>query len=691
MNGNAAVFRNWAFSLVLICLTGCSFTGPGPRTLKNNWDDYDGAYGDANNRQLLLNLARLANDDPVNFLQLGTFSAQYTYNAQMGFNPGNVHTQPGNYVASQTVAAGGTPASGGNTLTTTVGEFAKNVTTLNGSLMGTVGESPNFQFLPLTGSNIVSATLTPIDPKIFYTFYDQGYPADLVARTMIASVKCMIIHTNNIDRKPIYLYSKMISARPVPHYQATVNPDGSNLVIKTNYTAVVETNQVSLAHTIPRVTTNYEYLVNSPFDRSYPDFLNFCSALYRAQMAHVITVVNGSDGPTLIYSGPKEKMADIVSAVQANLSVKYTNGEYQITQPSQIKSFNADMDDFFYKMRVSSLGGRPGLHDAVPNPEVNYYTVDNEPSPPESANVLNLAEGFKAGRFEFKMRTVEAAMYTVAQENTCYRRLTDNGQTNDSPYSLAFHKNAADMQFLVTVQQQINTEQTQLKTLLHQVSDVLNLKAENTVIDLSHQPSADEVAASVKNLDNAVQRLEDQKGVLRINKNQTMPLLESLKDMRMALDPLNVKQEFSNPEGVDQNTLPRRQLQAFVADADRALLLLTDASDSLNEYLRCTISFGSDHLGPYTLITRPDGSKFQARPLMKLTREDGEDPPYNPTAEISYGEDVRKLYFVADPMSGPNRWHITQNRTVFTMLTYLFAQTAVSTQNLPVQQLIQVQ
>ena len=32
-----------------------------------------------------------------------------------------------------------------------------------------------------------------------------------------------------------------------------------------------------------------------------------------------------------------------------------------------------------------------------------------------------------------------------------------------------------------------------------------------------------------------------------------------------------------------------------------------------------------------------------------------------------------------------------QDRTVFTMLSYLFAQTAISTQNLPVQQLIQVQ
>jgi hypothetical protein len=689
MNGNAAVFRNWAFSLVLIWLTGCSFTGPGPRTLKNNWDDYDGAYGDANNRQLLLNLARLANDDPVNFLQLGTFSAQYTYNAQMGFNPGNVHTQPGNYVASQTVAAGGTPASGGNTLTTTVGEFAKNVTTLNGSLMGTVGESPNFQFLPLTGSNIVSATLTPIDPKIFYTFYDQGYPADLLARTMIASVRCMIFHTNYIDRKTIY--SENITARPIPHYQAIVNPDGSNPTVKTTFTAVLETNQGPPKYTVPQVTTNYEYLVNSPFDRSYPDFLNFCSALYRAQIAHVITVDTGAEGSTLIYSGPKEKMTDIVSAVQANLSVKYTNGEYQITQPSQTKSFKVEVDDFFYKMRVSSLGGHPGLNDAVPNPEVNYYTVDNEPAPPESANVLNLAEGFKAGRFEFKMRTVEAAMYTAAQENTCYRRLTDNGQTNDSPYSLAFHKNAADMQFLVTVQQQINTEQTQLKTLLHQVSDVLNLKTENAVIDLSHQPSADDVAAGVMDLHNAVQRLEDQKGVLTINKNQTMPLLDSLKDIQMALDPLNVKQEFSNPAGVDQNALPRGQLKAFVADSHRALVLLADASDSLNEYLRCTISFGSDHLGPYAIVNRPDGSKFQARPLMKLTREDGEEAPYNPTAEIPYGGDLRKLYFVADPMSGPNRWHITQNRTVFTMLTYLFAQTAVSTQNLPVQQLIQVQ
>jgi hypothetical protein len=32
-----------------------------------------------------------------------------------------------------------------------------------------------------------------------------------------------------------------------------------------------------------------------------------------------------------------------------------------------------------------------------------------------------------------------------------------------------------------------------------------------------------------------------------------------------------------------------------------------------------------------------------------------------------------------------------QNRAVFTMISYLFSQTAINTQNLPVQQLIQVQ
>jgi hypothetical protein len=44
----------------------------------------------------------------------------------------------------------------------------------------------------------------------------------------------------------------------------------------------------------------------------------------------------------------------------------------------------------------------------------------------------------------------------------------------------------------------------------------------------------------------------------------------------------------------------------------------------------------------------------------------------------------------ADPLY-PDGLNPYQNRTVFSIISYLYLQTAISTQNLPVQQLIQVQ
>jgi hypothetical protein len=77
-------------------------------------------------------------------------------------------------------------------------------------------------------------------------------------------------------------------------------------------------------------------------------------------------------------------------------------------------------------------------------------------------------------------------------------------------------------------------------------------------------------------------------------------------------------------------------------------------------------------------------SAFKVRPLMKMTRDSTELPPDTKLVDIDYGDRGSRNYFVGDPKD------VDQNRSVFTMLSYLFAQASISTQNLPVQQLIQV-
>ncbi|HXP60128.1 MAG TPA: hypothetical protein VN829_06525, partial [Dongiaceae bacterium] len=66
-----------------IWLAGC-YT---PKVLKSDYREFADTYGDASNQQMLLNLARLANHEPVYFLQLGSFSSQYTFTSGAGFTP----------------------------------------------------------------------------------------------------------------------------------------------------------------------------------------------------------------------------------------------------------------------------------------------------------------------------------------------------------------------------------------------------------------------------------------------------------------------------------------------------------------------------------------------------------------------------------------------------------------------------
>jgi hypothetical protein len=196
---------------------------------------------------LLLNLAREAHQDPEYFIQLASISSQYQFTTTAGFSPSATRTAP----------AG------------TAGTFIQHALTLGGSVGAGVTQQPVFSFVPLTGSNFVQAIMSPISDKVFLTFYDQGWPANWVARTMLDSIE---ITTNSN------------------------NTTSSNL------------------------STRVDVYVNDPADPTYPKFLEYCDRLRNMQFFKRLVVDRVNNDAAVVYRG-QPKLSEVVSAVQAGLSV----------------------------------------------------------------------------------------------------------------------------------------------------------------------------------------------------------------------------------------------------------------------------------------------------------------------------------------------------------------------------------
>ena len=141
----------------------------GPATIRRVFVDYSQAYADVSNQQMLLNLARRANAHPIYFLQMGSINSTFQFQANAVGNAGQNRTH----------------ASGGALATAPA---LTDAMTLGGTIGATIAEQPTFSFVPLSGSSFAAAIFNPIDPKIFFTLYDQGLPADQLLRVMAQSV-----------------------------------------------------------------------------------------------------------------------------------------------------------------------------------------------------------------------------------------------------------------------------------------------------------------------------------------------------------------------------------------------------------------------------------------------------------------------------------------------------------------------
>ena len=717
-------YAKWFALFGLVLLTGC--IGP-DKALQNGYVDFDKAYADASNKQLLLNLARLANDDPVQFIQLGSFSAQYQYTYGGSLNSSYSLAMPEKYLAGQTTTTGSTPPTGGNTATYSYSTVS-NPLLVGGSLNGGVTETPIFQYFPLTGTNLVEDVLAPISDKVFLTFYDQGYPADLVARTMVASVQHVIGTITNY----------------VTNNEAII--PAAALRFDTNYIVDIGTNNSSTTYTIttnivpsigaeytqkvtPKIITNYEYFVNSPGDRSYAKFLIFCDQLKDAQKYHTLTVGQKPGDEKLVYQGTSS-LTDIVAAIQANLAVKFDTNTHQITvtQPPKAPTFieNTNIHPYPYPIRkytvrtnnvveeqvsgidesdlhlTENIGTDISLPDnsvanislatggvssvtLVVNDSPKVWRVGDGITTVQVSNAIetNLwlteggfsieasklewftnAENFAVGfnnNFTLKMRTVEAAMYTVAQEEPRYRFYW----TNTVPRSCdCFLKQHTNQSVFAKYSYQTNVGPPEIVPQ-YITNYFTNSSLTNCVVVTNS-------AVKILNLTNdGADHLTTTFQVTDIS-YATKFLVTNYLSMRSVTeyDKTNYEMKILTNPPVEYYSDNNYSADTLVA--------------------RTNIIFCGDTNGPYVFLIRPNFAPIIVRPLMRLTVGAGENLPDYVLTKTEYSDLTRsddstnQTYYVGD-LKGED-----QNRTVFTMLSYLFAQAAISTQNLPVQQLIQV-
>ena len=454
MQKHLKLCAKWLFVLSVAVLCGCAGT-----TLRHDYANYSSVYADSSNKQLLINLAREQHDEPVYFMQLASISSEYQFNGAVGFTPSYVNNSPVIFPTEVSTTTGSTPPTGGNSFSESFGSFFKNMLTLGGSVNGSFLQEPIYQFLPLNGSNFIQAILTPISNKVFLTFYDQGYPADMLARIMVQSVQDSIVTTNKtytittnavpmtLFRTNLEEFTNSISLSVIQTNIVVVNGNEIPLLI-TNPITVLMTNQVNVVEPAGTIletelvtnvemtyATNTEIMVNSPTDRSYPDFLEFCFFLRRLQAYHLLTVHPGeTQGGTVVYQGNQAKLPDLAAAVESGLSTKYdaNSGEYLVTKPNQSPSLQLSITNQTFETFTNN------------NPDVTTYT-NNKPNVTGTKYTLALnREMFDAmmgtaSRLEntdarLKMKTVEVAMYDAANEAHLFQSKT-NSLRHDIKYS----------------------------------------------------------------------------------------------------------------------------------------------------------------------------------------------------------------------------------------------------------------
>jgi hypothetical protein len=146
-------------TLALLCLLPIFLAGCAARALRTDYKDYESAYAESSNRQMLLNLARLSEHHPTYFFKMGQITTNYRYQATV---TGNGMYSPPNYPAGP--GGGGTP----------------------GALYE---KDPGFSFVPVNDDATAQQLLKPMQAELFYVLFQQGWRVDQLMRLMVDHIE----------------------------------------------------------------------------------------------------------------------------------------------------------------------------------------------------------------------------------------------------------------------------------------------------------------------------------------------------------------------------------------------------------------------------------------------------------------------------------------------------------------------
>ena len=138
--------------LCSLAVSGCL----SPITLNRAVTAYDDAVTDAISRQLLINIARAHQHQPIHFTGVSNIAATFDFR----------------------VSAGATPA--------LTGEASKALMPIFG---GSVAENPTFSIVPIEGEEFTQRLLTPFQETKFILLLRQRYDIDLMLRLMAQELR----------------------------------------------------------------------------------------------------------------------------------------------------------------------------------------------------------------------------------------------------------------------------------------------------------------------------------------------------------------------------------------------------------------------------------------------------------------------------------------------------------------------
>ncbi|HEY1662522.1 MAG TPA: hypothetical protein VGI03_08900 [Verrucomicrobiae bacterium] len=155
--------------------------------MRSQFVNYNDAYATSLNKQMLLNLARLANGHPAYYLAIGEIDNRYTFSSQTsaGINGSlqDSHTTTGNtpFVSGAPAGIAGFPLAVAQKVFQTIFGGSANESV-------TAQSSPEFLFIPINNEEAAKQVLQPLDPEVFLSLYQQGYPIDQLMRIMIERI-----------------------------------------------------------------------------------------------------------------------------------------------------------------------------------------------------------------------------------------------------------------------------------------------------------------------------------------------------------------------------------------------------------------------------------------------------------------------------------------------------------------------